>query len=53
MYKGLIKKNVSVIIGNVKDEGTLWLPYYLSNSGFKFNEKVDVNSKENAAPLDE
>nr|AEF32259.1 acetylcholinesterase-3 [Heligmosomoides bakeri] len=48
-----MKKDASVIIGAVKDEGTFWLPYYLSGSGFTFNETVDANSEVNSAFLDE
>ncbi|VDO72579.1 unnamed protein product [Heligmosomoides polygyrus] len=37
---GGIKENVSVIIGNVKNERTFWLPYYLSNSGLNLMRKL-------------
>lgn len=50
---GDMKKDASVIIGAVKDEGTFWLPYYFSGSGFVFDPNVDANSQSNASPINE
>ncbi|KAK6731536.1 hypothetical protein RB195_007783 [Necator americanus] len=46
---GKIKKNVDVILGTVKDEGTYWLPYYLSEYGFSFNHTLPANDSKNEA----
>lgn len=45
------KKDMSVLIGSMKDEGTYWLPYYLSGpeTGFKFNHTISANDKDNQA----
>uniref|UniRef100_A0A0K0EHM9 Carboxylic ester hydrolase n=1 Tax=Strongyloides stercoralis TaxID=6248 RepID=A0A0K0EHM9_STRER len=45
------KKNVSVIIGSVKDEGTYWLPYFLYHEkhGLKFNHTISSDDIENQA----
>ncbi|MFH4978433.1 hypothetical protein AB6A40_005142 [Gnathostoma spinigerum] len=45
------KKDISVIIGNMKDEGTYWLPYYLQNPkmGFQFNHTISAEDTMNRA----
>uniref|UniRef100_A0A0N5BSS7 Carboxylic ester hydrolase n=1 Tax=Strongyloides papillosus TaxID=174720 RepID=A0A0N5BSS7_STREA len=51
LAKNDFKKNVSVIIGSVKDEGTYWLPYFLYNEkhGLKFNHTISSDDIENQA----
>lgn len=48
-----MKKDVSVITGAVKDEGTIWLPYSFSGSGFVFDPNEEADSQSNASPLNE
>ncbi|CEF64549.1 Acetylcholinesterase [Strongyloides ratti] len=51
LAKNDFKKNVSVIIGSVKDEGTYWLPYFLYHEkhGLKFNHTISSDDIENQA----
>ncbi|CAI4221132.1 unnamed protein product [Auanema sp. JU1783] len=46
-----IKKDVSAIMGTVRDEGTYWLPYYMSSNqfGFKFNHTISADDTHNKA----
>ncbi len=45
------KKDISVLVGSVRDEGTYWLPYYLSNHkyGFHFNHTISAEDSSNRA----
>uniref|UniRef100_A0AC35TS69 Acetylcholinesterase n=1 Tax=Rhabditophanes sp. KR3021 TaxID=114890 RepID=A0AC35TS69_9BILA len=47
------KKNVSLMFGSMKDEGTYWLPYFLYEQkyGFKFNHTVSSDDIANQALL--
>uniref|UniRef100_A0A0N4ZY47 Carboxylic ester hydrolase n=1 Tax=Parastrongyloides trichosuri TaxID=131310 RepID=A0A0N4ZY47_PARTI len=49
------KKNVSIIIGSMKDEGTYWLPYYLfeNKHGLKFNHTISSDDIENQALIND
>lgn len=44
-------KNISVLIGTVKDEGTYWLPYYFLSPkmGFHFNHTISADDPTNRA----
>uniref|UniRef100_A0A8R1TM85 Carboxylic ester hydrolase n=1 Tax=Onchocerca volvulus TaxID=6282 RepID=A0A8R1TM85_ONCVO len=44
-------KNISVLIGSVKDEGTYWLPYYFLSPkmGFQFNHTISADDPSNRA----
>ncbi|VBB31619.1 unnamed protein product, partial [Acanthocheilonema viteae] len=44
-------KNISVLIGSMKDEGTYWLPYYFLNPkmGFQFNHTISADDPTNRA----
>ncbi|VDL79102.1 unnamed protein product [Nippostrongylus brasiliensis] len=53
LSNGNFKKNAPIFIGTVKDEGTYWLPYYLSNTGFSFDPSKGADSPENAALINE
>ncbi|WKX89168.1 hypothetical protein Q1695_008654 [Nippostrongylus brasiliensis] len=53
LFNDEFKKDVSAIFGTVKDEGTFWLPYYLSDSGFSFFPDMGSDSEANAAKIDE
>uniref|UniRef100_A0AC34FGQ0 Carboxylic ester hydrolase n=1 Tax=Panagrolaimus sp. ES5 TaxID=591445 RepID=A0AC34FGQ0_9BILA len=48
-YSQNFKKNVSAIFGTVTDEGTYWLPYYLYDTGFRFNHTVSAEDVSNQA----
>uniref|UniRef100_A0A915BQ72 Carboxylic ester hydrolase n=1 Tax=Parascaris univalens TaxID=6257 RepID=A0A915BQ72_PARUN len=45
------KKDVSILIGSMKDEGTYWLPYYLLSPkmGFQFNHTISADDPINRA----
>lgn len=45
------KKDMNVLIGSMKDEGTYWLPYYLlsPNMGFHFNHTISADDPTNRA----
>ncbi|KAK5969179.1 hypothetical protein GCK32_016199, partial [Trichostrongylus colubriformis] len=43
------KKDVSIIIGTVNDEGTYWLPYYMYLHGFRFNHTISAEDPQNKA----
>ncbi|KHN70682.1 Acetylcholinesterase 1 [Toxocara canis] len=45
------KKDVSILIGSMKDEGTYWLPYYLLSPkmGFQFNHTISADDPMNRA----
>ncbi|GMT28294.1 hypothetical protein PFISCL1PPCAC_19591, partial [Pristionchus fissidentatus] len=47
------KKDVSALVGTVKDEGTYWLPYYMSDGqfGFKFNHTISPEDPFNSARI--
>ncbi|VIO96128.1 Uncharacterized protein BM_BM8527 [Brugia malayi] len=44
-------KDISVLIGSMKDEGTYWLPYYFLNPkmGFQFNHTISADDPSNRA----
>uniref|UniRef100_A0A1I7VY31 Carboxylic ester hydrolase n=1 Tax=Loa loa TaxID=7209 RepID=A0A1I7VY31_LOALO len=44
-------KNISVLVGSMKDEGTYWLPYYFLNPkmGFQFNHTISADDPTNRA----
>ncbi|MCP9260334.1 Carboxylic ester hydrolase [Dirofilaria immitis] len=44
-------KDLSVLIGSMKDEGTYWLPYYFLNPkmGFQFNHTISADDPSNRA----
>ncbi|ETN73521.1 Carboxylesterase [Necator americanus] len=44
-----IKKNVSIVLGTVKDEATFFLPYYFGHNGFSFNNSFLADGEENRA----
>ncbi|KAK5972590.1 Carboxylic ester hydrolase, partial [Trichostrongylus colubriformis] len=46
-------KDVSILIGTVKDEGTFWLPYYLYEHGFGFNHTISAEDEQNKALITE
>ncbi|CAI5439902.1 unnamed protein product [Caenorhabditis angaria] len=43
------KKDVDIIFGSVKDEGTYWLPYYMADRGFAFNHTITAEDPHNRA----
>ncbi|CAD5209443.1 unnamed protein product [Bursaphelenchus xylophilus] len=47
------KKDLSVLLGTMKDEGTYWLPYYLSRFGFNFNHTLSSEDRHNQALISE
>ncbi|KAK6731532.1 hypothetical protein RB195_007780 [Necator americanus] len=46
-----IKKNVSIVLGTVKDEATFFLPYYFGQNGFSFNNSFSADGEENRAVI--
>uniref|UniRef100_A0A914HHN0 Acetylcholinesterase n=1 Tax=Globodera rostochiensis TaxID=31243 RepID=A0A914HHN0_GLORO len=47
------KKDVSIMLGSVRDEGTYWLPYYLQKYGFGFNHTISPEDQYNQALVTE
>ncbi|KAL3074893.1 hypothetical protein niasHS_014338 [Heterodera schachtii] len=47
------KKDVSIMLGTVQDEGTYWLPYYLHKYGFGFNHTISPEDQYNQALVTE
>jgi hypothetical protein len=47
------KKDVSILLGTVRDEGTYWLPYYLQKYGFGFNHTISPEDQHNQALVSE
>lgn len=47
----LKKKTCEIVSGTVKDEGTYWLPYYMSGDkyGFRFNHTISPEDPHNQA----
>lgn len=43
------KKDVSVLLGSMSDEGTYWLPYYFFKWGFPFNHTLSSEDSHNKA----
>ncbi|VDM97418.1 unnamed protein product [Thelazia callipaeda] len=45
------KRDMSVLVGSMKDEGTYWLPYYLLSpkTGFQFNHTISADDPSNRA----
>uniref|UniRef100_A0A914VXY6 acetylcholinesterase n=1 Tax=Plectus sambesii TaxID=2011161 RepID=A0A914VXY6_9BILA len=42
-------KDIDVIVGTNKDEGSYWLPYYLDESGFHFDHRIPAEDPANRA----
>lgn len=45
------KKDVSVLLGTMSDEGTYWLPYYFYKYGFAFNHTMSPEDHHNKVCL--
>ncbi|KAF7639230.1 Carboxylic ester hydrolase [Meloidogyne graminicola] len=53
LRRKLFKRDVSILLGTVRDEGTYWLPYYLQKYGFGFNHTVSPEDLINQALVSE
>lgn len=47
------KRDVSILVGTVRDEGTYWLPYCLQKYGFGFNHTISPEDHINQALVSE
>uniref|UniRef100_A0A915MGH7 Acetylcholinesterase n=1 Tax=Meloidogyne javanica TaxID=6303 RepID=A0A915MGH7_MELJA len=47
------KRDVSILVGTVRDEGTYWLPYCLQKNGFGFNHTISPEDHINKALISE
>ncbi|CAK5085211.1 unnamed protein product [Meloidogyne enterolobii] len=47
------KRDVSILVGTVRDEGTYWLPYCLQKNGFGFNHTISPEDHINQALITE
>nr|ANH21150.1 acetylcholinesterase 2a [Meloidogyne incognita] len=47
------KRDVSILVGTVRDEGTYWLPYCLQKNGFGFNHTISPEDHINQALISE
>ncbi|KAI6182087.1 Carboxylic ester hydrolase [Aphelenchoides bicaudatus] len=49
LRKREFKKDISVLLGTMQDEGTYWLPYYFFKYGFGFNHTMSSEDHHNKA----